>query len=107
MKHEKLEPGFAFNRVAQATDGYSGSDLEELCRQAAYRAVRDLLAKERAQISGEINETELLNLEPRPLKVTDFLVSTSQTDVFLSLVNIVLILYTLHERKVENLHFVY
>jgi SpoVK/Ycf46/Vps4 family AAA+-type ATPase len=53
LQHEKLEKGFFLNemnapiwQIAERTKGYSGSDLQELCKQAAYGPVRDLLRSE-------------------------------------------------------------
>ena len=57
LQHEKLEKGFFLNeanapiwQIAERTKGYSGSDLQELCKQAAYGPVRDLL---RSEMRGE------------------------------------------------------
>jgi ATPase family AAA domain-containing protein 1 len=38
-----LAPGFSFDKVAQMTNGYSGSDLKELCRAAMMQPVREAL----------------------------------------------------------------
>lgn len=38
-----LEPGFSIDALAQRTDGLSGSDLRETCRNAAMRPVRELM----------------------------------------------------------------
>ncbi|KAJ8770024.1 hypothetical protein K2173_009752 [Erythroxylum novogranatense] len=46
LGHENLEPDFDFRKLAIATDGYSGSDLKNLCIAAAYRPVQELLEEE-------------------------------------------------------------
>ena len=60
LQHERLEKDFITNdsaspiwKIAEKTEGYSGSDLQELCKQAAYGPVRDLLhAESRGESSG-------------------------------------------------------
>lgn len=47
LQHEQLAPGFDLPELARLTDGYSGSDLHNLCVAAAYRPIRDLLAAEK------------------------------------------------------------
>lgn len=47
LKDENVEPGIDFDRLATLCDNYSGSDLTELCKQAAYFPIRDLLAQEK------------------------------------------------------------
>ena len=42
---EELEEGFEWGRVASACEGYSGSDLKNLCVAAAYRPIREVIAK--------------------------------------------------------------
>lgn len=46
LKEEQLADGFSVEEVAGWADGYSGSDLRALCTAAAYRPIRDLLARE-------------------------------------------------------------
>lgn len=51
------EPGFDFEEVARRCEGYSGSDLMELCKQAAYRPLRQLLRDEQGmrQLSDDLD----------------------------------------------------
>ncbi|CAA2973120.1 AAA+-type ATPase [Olea europaea subsp. europaea] len=53
LAQENLESGFSFDQLANATEGYSGSDLKNLCIAAAYRPVQELLVKE---TKGEQND---------------------------------------------------
>ncbi|GAB4826300.1 hypothetical protein Ancab_009164 [Ancistrocladus abbreviatus] len=46
LSKEKAE-NLDFNELATMTEGYSGSDLKNLCITAAYRPVRELIQKER------------------------------------------------------------
>eukprot|EP00238_Polyblepharides_amylifera_P013451 CAMPEP_0196587306 /NCGR_PEP_ID=MMETSP1081-20130531/57067_1 /TAXON_ID=36882 /ORGANISM="Pyramimonas amylifera, Strain CCMP720" /LENGTH=442 /DNA_ID=CAMNT_0041909455 /DNA_START=100 /DNA_END=1428 /DNA_ORIENTATION=- len=46
-------PNSALMRLAGATEGYSGSDLQELCKHAAYRPIQDLLEKEKKEREAE------------------------------------------------------
>ncbi|PON60932.1 Spastin [Parasponia andersonii] len=47
LAQENLEPDFEFDKLACATEGYSGSDLKNLCIAAAYRPVQELLVEEK------------------------------------------------------------
>ncbi|CAM6112210.1 unnamed protein product [Calypogeia fissa] len=47
LAKERLEEGFDFAELAAMTEGYSGSDLKNLCVGGAYRPVREFLSKER------------------------------------------------------------
>ena len=40
---ERLGADVSFTRLAAQTEGYSGSDLKELCRNAVLASVRDLI----------------------------------------------------------------
>eukprot|EP00258_Populus_trichocarpa_P045297 XP_024461316.1 uncharacterized protein LOC7462548 isoform X3 [Populus trichocarpa] len=47
LNRENLEADFQFDKLANATEGYSGSDLKNLCIAAAYRPVEELLEEEK------------------------------------------------------------
>ncbi|KAF6162131.1 hypothetical protein GIB67_008260 [Kingdonia uniflora] len=47
LSKEKTEDGLDFKELAAMTEGYSGSDLKNLCTTAAYRPVRELIQQER------------------------------------------------------------
>ncbi|XP_078431752.1 uncharacterized protein LOC144703461 [Wolffia australiana] len=47
LAKEKVEEGLNYRELATMTEGYSGSDLKNLCATAAYRPVRELLQRER------------------------------------------------------------
>eukprot|EP00741_Cyanophora_paradoxa_P002944 tig00000655_g2857.t1 len=44
LRDESLAPGFDVPALARSTEGYTGSDLKNLCIAAAYEPVRELLA---------------------------------------------------------------
>ncbi|KAF8369999.1 hypothetical protein HHK36_031971 [Tetracentron sinense] len=47
LAKEKVEDGLDYKELASMTEGYSGSDLKNLCTTAAYRPVRELIQQER------------------------------------------------------------
>ncbi|XP_034834879.1 outer mitochondrial transmembrane helix translocase-like isoform X2 [Maniola hyperantus] len=49
LQAEPTAPDIEYKRLAAATEGFSGSDLHELCRQAAVYRVRDLAREELAR----------------------------------------------------------
>ncbi|CAM8887850.1 unnamed protein product [Rhodiola kirilowii] len=63
LKNERIDDNINFDHIASLCDGYSGSDILELCKKAAYFPVRDLLKDER--------DGKPL-MEPRPIKQEDF-----------------------------------
>ncbi|XP_027357776.1 putative cell division cycle ATPase isoform X2 [Abrus precatorius] len=59
-KHENLD----FQELATMTEGYSGSDLKNLCITAAYRPVRELIQQERMkEVEKKKREAEGQNSE--------------------------------------------
>ncbi|KAF9678664.1 hypothetical protein SADUNF_Sadunf07G0058600 [Salix dunnii] len=63
LNRENLEPDFQFDKLANATEGYSGSDLKNLCIAAAYRPVEELLEQEKGGKNGAAPALRPLNLE--------------------------------------------
>ncbi|XP_073305847.1 uncharacterized protein [Primulina huaijiensis] len=75
LKDEKVADDIDYDRISGQCDGYTGSDLLELCKKAAYFPIRDLLNDEK---SGQPA------LEPRPLSMNDLervLTTTTKTKV--------------------------
>lgn len=70
LAHENLESDFQFDELANVTEGYSGSDLKNLCIAAAYRPVQELLEEESKSFiqRGKNDAAPVL----RSLKLEDF-----------------------------------
>ncbi|KAL1203094.1 ATPase family AAA domain-containing protein FIGL1 [Cardamine amara subsp. amara] len=47
LKGERVEPDIDFDHVARLCEGYTGSDIFELCKKAAYFPIREILEAER------------------------------------------------------------
>ncbi|KAI7740707.1 hypothetical protein M8C21_023518 [Ambrosia artemisiifolia] len=47
LKGERIKDGIDLDSIASLCEGYTGSDLLELCKQAAYFPIRDLLDDEK------------------------------------------------------------
>lgn len=47
LKGERVEDNIDYDRVASSCEGYTGSDLLELCKKAAYFPIRELLDEEK------------------------------------------------------------
>ncbi|KAF2553466.1 hypothetical protein F2Q68_00037498 [Brassica cretica] len=47
LKGERVEPDIDFDHVARLCQGYTGSDIFELCKKAAYFPIREVLEEER------------------------------------------------------------
>ncbi|KAK9066490.1 hypothetical protein SSX86_013813 [Deinandra increscens subsp. villosa] len=75
LKGERVEDGIDLDSIAALCEGYTGSDLLELCKQAAYFPIRDLLDDEKKGKSS---------LLPRALSQADLekvLVTSKKTKV--------------------------
>ncbi|CAG4942732.1 unnamed protein product [Parnassius apollo] len=54
LKSEPVSDDIDYRRLASATEGFSGSDLHELCRQAAVYRVREFAREECARETDEV-----------------------------------------------------
>ncbi|XP_022137416.1 uncharacterized protein LOC111008871 isoform X3 [Momordica charantia] len=77
LAKEDLSPDFDFDSVASMTDGYSGSDLKNLCVAAAHRPIKEILEKEKKERAAALADGRpapaLSGSEDiRPLNMNDF-----------------------------------
>ncbi|CAA0827285.1 AAA-type ATPase family protein [Striga hermonthica] len=56
LAKEDLSPDVDLDSVASMTDGYSGSDLKNLCVTAAHRPIREILEKEKRERDAALAE---------------------------------------------------
>ncbi|XP_062115969.1 uncharacterized protein LOC133830079 isoform X2 [Humulus lupulus] len=56
LAKEDLSPGVDFDAIASMTDGYSGSDLKNLCVAAAHRPIKEILEKEKKERAAALAE---------------------------------------------------
>ncbi|GFP82449.1 ATPase family aaa domain-containing protein 1 [Phtheirospermum japonicum] len=56
LAKEDLSPDVDLDSVASMTDGYSGSDLKNLCVTAAHRPIREILEKEKKEREAALAE---------------------------------------------------
>ena len=69
LKRASLAPDFSIDRLVVATEGYSGSDIKEMCRNAAMIPLREYF-----QVHGTDLENRQVQTRPelRPLTTNDF-----------------------------------
>ncbi|PHU15988.1 hypothetical protein BC332_17193 [Capsicum chinense] len=81
LAKEDLAQDVDLESVASMTDGYSGSDLKNLCATAAYRPIRDILEKEKkvaASPDGRPPPALSSSADLRSLNMDDFRYSHQQ-----------------------------
>ncbi|CDO72197.1 hypothetical protein BN946_scf184970.g49 [Trametes cinnabarina] len=67
LKDTPLAPGFSIRALAEKADGLSGSDLKELCRNAAMRPMREYMR----EVGGDLERLQQ-GFQLRPLTLDDF-----------------------------------
>jgi outer mitochondrial transmembrane helix translocase len=70
LKKATLAPDLSLDRLVAATEGYSGSDIKEMCRNAAMIPLREYLKVHGKDLENGGPKTEF---EMRPLTTKDFL----------------------------------
>ena len=66
LHDEELPPAFDYAALAQKTEGYSGSDLRNLCTVAAHQPIRELLRREKAQAQAQAAGGEAATSTAKP-----------------------------------------
>ncbi|GLT75264.1 hypothetical protein SLA2020_470000 [Shorea laevis] len=77
LAKEDLSPDVDFDAIASMTDGYSGSDLKNLCVTAAHRPIKEILEKEKKERAAALAEGKPPpalsgSADIRPLNMDDF-----------------------------------
>ncbi|KAG5534717.1 hypothetical protein RHGRI_022745 [Rhododendron griersonianum] len=77
LEKEELSPDVDFDVISGMTDGYSGSDLKNLCVTAAYCPIREILKSEKQKIAATVPDMEPMpalnkTSEIRPTSMEDF-----------------------------------
>ncbi|KAK6260219.1 ATPase [Theobroma cacao] len=77
LAKEELSPDVDLEAIANMTDGYSGSDLKNLCVSAAHCPIREILEKEKKERAAAVTENRPLpslysSADIRSLKMDDF-----------------------------------
>ncbi|KAK9072368.1 hypothetical protein SSX86_008802 [Deinandra increscens subsp. villosa] len=77
LAKEDLSPDMDLDAVANMTEGYSGSDLKNLCVTAAHRPIREIIEKEKKErdaaiASGKPAPSLSESSDIRPLNLDDF-----------------------------------
>ncbi|XP_058227754.1 cell division control protein 48 homolog C-like isoform X3 [Rhododendron vialii] len=77
LEKEELSPDVDFDVISRMTDGYSGSDLKNLCVTAAYCPIREILQSEKQKNAATVPDVESMpalnnTSEIRPISMEDF-----------------------------------
>lgn len=78
MKNEHIQEGFEFHVLAAMTEGFSGSDLKELCKRAVMYPLYEAIEKAHAQeemtnsATPDTIEEQQQSLSVRYLTMDDF-----------------------------------
>ena len=71
LSDNRLDPSVNLTKIAEKLEGYTGSDLKEVCREAVVRIAHDR-AKQVDSASDILSNVDFLFSEVRPVNETDF-----------------------------------
>lgn len=77
LSHTKLAEGFSIDELARRTDGLSGSDLKETCRNAAMVPVREFMREKGKNGKDGLEAARREGFKVRPLALEDFQIHNS------------------------------
>ncbi|KAK4049848.1 mitochondrial dynamin GTPase Msp1 [Microbotryomycetes sp. JL201] len=69
----KLDPSFQLDQLVRRTDGMSGSDLKEVCRNAAMVPIREYMRQHQVDGQVDLDAVKAGTFKIRPLTLSDFL----------------------------------
>ncbi|XP_042516828.1 uncharacterized protein LOC122091073 isoform X2 [Macadamia integrifolia] len=89
LAEEEMAPDVDLAAIANMTDGYSGSDLKNLCVAAAHCSIREILEKEKKEKALALKENRPLpalhgSADIRPLNMKDLIYAHKQVCASLS-----------------------
>ena len=70
LSDNRLAPSVNLTKIAESLDGYTGSDLKEVCREAVVRIAHD--RAKQIDTSDLMMNTDFLFSDTRPVNETDF-----------------------------------
>ncbi|TIC46026.1 AAA-domain-containing protein [Wallemia mellicola] len=76
LRDTTLAQYFDVNQLVDITNGLTGSDLHELCRNAAMIPMRELMRKH----DPSTLEHDISKIKPRPLTITDFMTASNEDE---------------------------
>ncbi|OEL25936.1 ATPase family AAA domain-containing protein 1-A, partial [Dichanthelium oligosanthes] len=85
LKGENVEPNIDYDHIARLCEGFTGSDILELCKQAAFYPIRELLDSEK---NGRKLEVSIRSISAQLVDIQDF------TLLLTTFISIVLLLTT-------------
>lgn len=62
LKGESVEDNIDYDYISSLCEGYTGSDLLELCKKAAYFPIRDLLDEEKTGKRSAVSTSSVISL---------------------------------------------
>ncbi|CAJ0914992.1 7601_t:CDS:10 [Entrophospora sp. SA101] len=74
----EIVKNFDFDQLVAKTAGFSGSDLKELCRNAAMFPVREYM-RNHSSPDGDLDDVDPKNIDIRPLSISDFFIGETDS----------------------------